>query len=780
MKAAADRITGCIRKMSSKTKADLLPLQGEPWKKWSEKLKYVKKTSKFKSLQEQSLIEIEMNEARKVQLQMCKDLGAFMKILIETIVENLQFDTELTVLFACLKIYFDEQSRNILPEYLARYESKWHELKSAHKDKDSATKINELKRELRDHEYELAEASFGFEHLCREMGQMYEAIIECKIKDTAELESYRKVLPQIGVKLLLLGFSLELMDGDTATVPFHWIQAVLNELTKSVNDTKILVLSVLGLQSSGKSTLLNTMFGLQFAVSAGRCTRGVYMQLVPVLDERKPYKYVLVLDTEGLRAPELGREKYRHDNELATFVVGLGDVTIVNVKGENTSEVHDILQIVVHAFLRIKLANDRLNLQQKCVFVHQNVSATDAKTNLIQQRQKFVETLDNMTIEAAGEENIRDIKTFSEVIEFNIDKDVYYFPDLWYGDPPMAPANPGYSKCVQKVKHELLLPSLVTGRQTYLTITDTISRISDLWVGILKDDFVFGFRNSLEVKAYNSMEKQCQQLKWSLEKYVFELTTSEAKIILMKCENDYDLEKSFSNIVDDFTVQIAEKMKGLCKKLDAFVDKSSLKDVMIQWTDTQKHTFKMLAQNLVQKANSDICITKEEIKIQRLKERGKMNHEREINKLATKLAVKMQGQNPSRDELEEKFDHVWKSWINNLNLKDDIEVDSIDNQIKKLLRKKFLSFTAFFGDEQIMADPLPCLERSIAVDSIVEEHYRRFNYIKILFWKESNVRCKIVDVINETFKKIDRRLLEIESQDIRFNIVYVTEIMNAQ
>ncbi|CAG2197431.1 unnamed protein product [Mytilus edulis] len=92
-------------------------------------------------------------------------------------------------------------------------------------------------------------------------------------------------------------------------------------------------------------------------------------------------------DAEGLRAPTASTCKARsHDNELATFVVGLGDVTIVNVKGENTEEVQDVLQIVVHAFLRLKLANERLNLKPKCVFVHQNVSAPDANENITTEK----------------------------------------------------------------------------------------------------------------------------------------------------------------------------------------------------------------------------------------------------------------------------------------------------------------------------------------------------------------------------------------------------------
>jgi predicted GTPase len=38
----------------------------------------------------------------------------------------------------------------------------------------------------------------------------------------------------------------------------------------------------MGVQSSGKSTLLNTMFGIQMRTSVGQCTRGVNMQLLAV------------------------------------------------------------------------------------------------------------------------------------------------------------------------------------------------------------------------------------------------------------------------------------------------------------------------------------------------------------------------------------------------------------------------------------------------------------------------------------------------------------------
>jgi predicted GTPase len=39
---------------------------------------------------------------------------------------------------------------------------------------------------------------------------------------------------------------------------------------------------VIGPQSSGKSLLLNTLFGAQFLSSAGRCTRGIYGCLIDI------------------------------------------------------------------------------------------------------------------------------------------------------------------------------------------------------------------------------------------------------------------------------------------------------------------------------------------------------------------------------------------------------------------------------------------------------------------------------------------------------------------
>ncbi|CAG2197435.1 unnamed protein product [Mytilus edulis] len=578
MKEAADQITSFIPNMSSSIKAQLLPLQGVPWKEWSQNLKTVNKSSKYKDMQENGLIRNKMIEARQSQFHICENLGPFMSMFIDKILQILPYEKETKVFVVWLKIFFDERSQHILPEYLERYKSKWQELKSAQDQNDSKETIDRLQLQLSEREYELAEASFGFEHLCREMGQMYEAMMESNLPTPVKYQTIKSALPHISAKLLLMGHPFEVMDGDTANVPLLWVKAVLK------TDTEFWKVDFIERN-------------VWFAVCCWHRTlhtRCLYATCTS-FRQHKAYDYVLVIDAEGLRAPQLAHAKRSHDNELATFVVGLGDVTIVNVKGENTEEVQDVLQIVVHAFLRLKLANERLNLKPKCVFVHQNVSAPDANEKLTQQRTSFVRTLDTMTLAAARVLNIADTNSFRQVINFDSETNVWYFSDLWYGDPPMAP------------------------RGTYFTITDTISRIEDLWNGILKDDFAFSFRNSLEVKAYSSLERQCQNLTWILEKYVVEFVKSEAKSMLINCLNDHELENVFLKIVAQVASEIEKQVKISCNELDSFVERSTLKDVMLQWTESKKTSFILSERNLVLKAESNIRNIKEEIKIQRLK-----------------------------------------------------------------------------------------------------------------------------------------------------------------
>uniref|UniRef100_A0AAV2M3I7 Uncharacterized protein n=1 Tax=Knipowitschia caucasica TaxID=637954 RepID=A0AAV2M3I7_KNICA len=263
--------------------------------------------------------------------------------------------------------------------------------------------------------------SNGLAELTWEMGQLYEASLSLPEEDPSRQQLQH--LPKLCAQLLIDGFPLELVDGDASNIPLRWVSDVLTQLHELVSpNNKILVVTVLGVQSTGKSTLLNTMFGVQFAVSSGRCTRGAFMLLIRVSEDMKASlncDFLVIIDTEGLKSPELAQldDSHEHDNELATLVVGLSDITIINIAMENSTDMKDILQIVVHAFLRMK----EVGKKPRCQFVHQNVSDVSAHDKNLRDRELLLQQLNDMTEAAAKMERKEENKSFTDVMDYDPD-----------------------------------------------------------------------------------------------------------------------------------------------------------------------------------------------------------------------------------------------------------------------------------------------------------------------------------------------------------------------
>lgn len=90
----------------------------------------------------------------------------------------------------------------------------------------------------------------------------------------------------------------ELIDGDILEMP----QEIITETFKSL-EKDICIVTVLGPQSSGKSTLLNFLFGCSFTTSIGRCTRGVYGTYFDLEKQSEiDCQGIFLVDTEGIMA----------------------------------------------------------------------------------------------------------------------------------------------------------------------------------------------------------------------------------------------------------------------------------------------------------------------------------------------------------------------------------------------------------------------------------------------------------------------------------------------
>ncbi|XP_017159369.1 up-regulator of cell proliferation-like [Poecilia reticulata] len=491
-------------------KKQQLRLQGENWKKLSKLEKEECRLNKAggSGLEHYiSKLQKKKQEIRKEQSQY--KLSKSMKIFID----NLSTSKEKRDFFLkWIKLTLDSHSRIKLSELR-------NQLKREQENKN-VERVAELDQAL-------LESSLGIEHFMREMGLIYEFSQE----NTEEISR----LPQLAAEMVMDGHPLELLDGDASNVPEKWVSAVLTEVHKKVgNRSRLLIVAVLGVQSSGKSTLLNTMFGVQFPVSSGRCTRGAYMIFLRVQEDLKNelnYDFIVLIDTEGLKSPQMAQleDSNEHDNQLATFVIGLSDITIINIAMEHSTEMKDVLQIAVHAFLRMK----EIGKKPVCHFVHQNVGAVSAHSKCMIDRKRLLDQLNEMTEIAAKMEKQPTIKQFTDVLDYDMEKNNWYIPGLWHGTPPMAPVNTGYSEAVADVKKNLLKLDEEYNSMDEFYIPDFLEWMKSLWKAVKYENFIFSFRNSLVANAYDNLCIEFNEWEWELRRQILTWKTEaeEAKNI---------------------------------------------------------------------------------------------------------------------------------------------------------------------------------------------------------------------------------------------------------
>ena len=585
----------------------VVPLQGKLlWQEWADKNKELNRHHKRGNVSiydYSAKIEKEKEIIRKKQLKHVRSKSDVMKTFIDTL-SHLGRESDHTkrdYFLQTLNLLLNEDTRKCVGEWYINFLNLKEELSNV--SSVCSKKEKAKKEEYMKVQNKILEASFGLEHLFREIGQIYEAahnVRGCKL--------YCSQLLNIIADLVIDGYPLELMDGDAAHVPLQWIKAVIKDVIKKIGDQKVYVLSVLGVQSSGKSTMLNAVFGLQFKVSAGRCTRGAFMQLIQVdsnIESRTGCRYILVVDTEGLRAPENNKiEKYEHDNELATFVIGLANTTLFNIKGEVSRDMDDILQTSVHAFLRMSEVKNH----RSCQFIHQNCSSgliLDAEST------KLTNKLDEFTKEVAKNEQCSSkYHCFNDVIRYNDIHGKHYFPALWKGDPPMAPVNDGYSEKAQSLKLHIInricqqgnlknnkdLQPSFTGQNLSLFVVNFCS----LWEALLKEDFIFSFKNTLELNAYKSLLKNYSQWEFDFrEKIIFWTQTVENEI--KGCKPADVSSETLEVWRNKLQLYVSNKHDELKEKMDTFL-KGEYHEILIQWRQRFEIKLKGLADQLEQDA----------------------------------------------------------------------------------------------------------------------------------------------------------------------------------
>ena len=113
--------------------------------------------------------------------------------------------------------------------------------------------------------------------------------------------------------------------------------------------SNIRVVSIIGRQSSGKSYLLNRLFGTRYDVAAQRCTEGLWMSLAFV--ENCPF---VIFDCEGLFSSE---RTLQEEMKLCLFLAALSDVLILNSDLTSSRSIEKLFDQFALGVDRLKGAN---------------------------------------------------------------------------------------------------------------------------------------------------------------------------------------------------------------------------------------------------------------------------------------------------------------------------------------------------------------------------------------------------------------------------------------
>lgn len=128
------------------------------------------------------------------------------------------------------------------------------------------------------------------------------------------------------------------------------------------------LISVFGSQSTGKSTLLNTLFGTQFGVMSEQerrqTTKGIWMsknkrQDVEIAPGQKMAENILVMDVEGTDGRERGEDQ-DFERKSALFALATSEVLIVNIwehqvglyQGANMGLLKTVFEVNLQLFLK--------------------------------------------------------------------------------------------------------------------------------------------------------------------------------------------------------------------------------------------------------------------------------------------------------------------------------------------------------------------------------------------------------------------------------------------
>ncbi len=154
----------------------------------------------------------------------------------------------------------------------------------------------------------------------------------------------------------------------------------------------------------------------------------------------------------------------------------------------------------------------------------------------------------------------------------------------------MAPVNQGYSHAAQALKKNIIeimnsrgsaSAKGSTNKFCGLTIASLNQKISDFWSTLLKENFVFSFKNTLEIAAYRSLEREYNHWDWTFQVAISDWERKTHNLI-----NPIDDVRKAMTLVNEKMKElpeyVSEQYKKLQKEMDIFFNGDN-RETLAQW-----------------------------------------------------------------------------------------------------------------------------------------------------------------------------------------------------
>uniref|UniRef100_G3NX04 VLIG-type G domain-containing protein n=1 Tax=Gasterosteus aculeatus TaxID=69293 RepID=G3NX04_GASAC len=269
-------------------------------------------------------------------------------------------------------------------------------------------------------------------------------------------------------------------------------------------------------------------------------------------------------------------------------------------------------------------------------------------------KRRLQEKLDDMAKLAAKEEDC-DAEFFSDVIAFDVQKDVKYFAQLWEGSPPMAPPNPGYSESVQELKTIILSKAKECAG---ITLSQFRSKIQDLWKALMNEQFVFSFKNTLEIAVYRKLEVEYGNWTWKLRSNMLDIENELHTEIQNRKREAVELTYLQQKVNTTY-----EEIK---KEMRKYFDDDRDKDMLVQWRGRFEHKIKDFSDELVKGVKRKLDEVIQQKKACKKLDDKKTEFENNLLQKSKELAHKLKDMAKNEQELEKQFNSVWSGLVKQL------------------------------------------------------------------------------------------------------------------